>query len=462
VSSTRSRLRVSPLVPLLLAVASSAEAQVTRPALVARLDSLAGAAVAENRTAGLSVAVVHGQDTLLLKGYGKANIELNQATPDRAVYEIGSITKQFTAAAILQLRDEGKLSLDDDLTKYLPSFPTRGRHIPIRRLLDHTSGIKGDIEFRTIAQRGGQDSIVAAIGREPFEFTTGDAMIYSNSGFILLGHVIEKASGMSYERYVEDRIFGRLGMKDSRYCNTAEVVPGRTAGYQGSNLLQRAPDNDHRGPYSAGSLCSSAGDLVTWLHALHGGEVMSPPSYQEMTTPSRLNDGTPLRYGFGLSVDRDVGGARVIGHGGGIAGFASYSAWYPDAQLAVVVLMNSIGAISPQAIASELAAQIIPRTPPPATRPYTGTDAASLIGIYVGPSRGSELVVQITQNAQGMLMASANGAAAQPMPWIEGWTFGRDGGAILTFVRNETAGPATALRFDAGGVLSSLKRVQDR
>jgi CubicO group peptidase (beta-lactamase class C family) len=419
---------------------------------------LAGAAVAQNGAAGLSVAVVHGRDTLLLKGYGKANIELNQATPDRAVYEIGSITKQFTAAAILQLRDEGKLSLDDDLTKYLPSFPTRGRHIPIRRLLDHTSGIKGDIEFRSIARVGGQDSVVAAIGREPFEFTTGDAMIYSNSGFILLGHVIEKASGMSYERYVEDRIFGQLGMRDSRYCNTAEAMPGRTTGYQGSNLT-RAPDNDHRGPYSAGSLCSSAGDMVTWLQALHGGRALSPASYSEMTSPSRLNDGTPLRYGFGLRVDRDLGGTRVIEHGGAIVGFTAHAGWYPDAQLAVVVLMNSSGAVSPATIASELTAQVIPRTPPPPMRPYTGTDAASLIGIYVGPTRGGELVLQVTQNAQGMLMRSANGAAAQPMPWMEGWTFGGSGNVTLTFVRDGATGPATALRLDAGAVLSVLKRV---
>jgi CubicO group peptidase (beta-lactamase class C family) len=361
----------------------------------------------------------------------------------------------------LQLRDDGKLSLDDDLTKYLPSFPTRGRRIPIRRLLDHTSGIKGDLlAYGTVAQNGwGQDSVVSAIEREPFEFATGEAMIYSNAGYILLGHVIEKASGISYERYVEDRIFAQLGMRDSRFSGVVEDVPRRTTGYQYQNASLARGESPRSYPFSAGALSSTAGDMVTWLHALHGGRVLTPTSYNEMTSPSRLNDGTPLRYGFGLSVDRNSYGARVIGHGGAIVGFTSYSAWYPDARLAVAVLLNSIGGISPEAIANELAAQIIPPTAP-VMRPYTGTDAASLNGIYVGPSRGSELVFEITRNPQGMLMASANGGAAQPFPWIEGWTFGRSGGVMLTFVRNEGTGPATALRYDAGSVLSILRRVQ--
>ena len=448
---------------MLVALAPAAHAQTTRAALVARLDSLANAGVAENRTAGLSVALIHGRDTLLLKGYGKASLDPDVATPDRAVYEIGSVTKQFTAAAILQLRDEGKLSLDDDLTKYLPDYPTNGRRIPLRRLLDHTSGIKGVTEipaFGGLLHRGWpRDSVIALFAREPFEFTTGDAMIYNNSAYLLLGHIIEKVSGMSYERYVEDRIFRPLGMNDSHYCNPAEEVPRRTTGYmyQGT-AARRAPANDHSIPFSAGSLCSTAGDMVTWLHALHGGRVLTPRSYSEMTSPSRLNDGTPLRYGMGLSVGRDVRGAMVIGHGGAITGFTAYAGWYPDAQIAVVVLLNSGGGISPEAIASELVGAIIPPVRP-VLRPYGGTDAATLLGRYAGPSRGREMVVEITQNAQGVIMASTNGAPPQPMPWIDGLTFGRNGAAILTFERTGTA-PASVLRYDAGGGYYILKRVQ--
>lgn len=214
-----------------LAAAATHAQQPDRAVLVARLDSLAGAPVQEGRAAGIAVAVVRGGDTLLLKGYGSVNLELDVATPPDAVYEIGSVTKQFTAAAILQLRDEGRLSLDDDLTKFLPDYPTGGRSIPIRRLLDHTSGIKGITEiprFRELQNRGwSRDSAIALFAREPFEFEPGEAMIYNNSAYILLGHIIEKASGMTYQRYVEERIFAPLGMAASRYCDNGAVVKRR-------------------------------------------------------------------------------------------------------------------------------------------------------------------------------------------------------------------------------------------
>ena len=350
------------LVPFLLVLTAPAAHAQSRAALVARLDSLAGAPVEEDRAVGLSVAVVRGADTLLLRGYGQADIELDVATPERAVYEIGSVTKQFTAAAVLQLRDEGKLDLDADITTYLPDYPTAGHALPVRRLLDHTSGIKGITEiqaFRSLMVRAlPRDSAIALFSSFPFEFAPGEAMIYNNSAYILLGHIIEKVSGMSYEDYIEQRIFAPVGMTDSRYCSNTEVVERRAHGYQyDDGKVQRADYVDHRWPYSAGSLCSTAADMVTWLNALHGGKVLSERSYREMTTPARLNDGTQLRYGMGLALTTDVRGARLIGHGGAIQGFGAQASWYPDEQLAVVVLINSNGPISPTALASELAAR---------------------------------------------------------------------------------------------------------
>ena len=228
----RSMIRLSVFVALLgLAVGAPLPAQTAREQLVRTLDSLAGAPVQEGRAVGIAVAVVKGKDTLLLKGYGKADAEWNVPMATDAMFEIGSITKQFTAAAVLQLRDQGKLTLDDDLTKYFPSFPTQGNRIPLRRMLDHTSGIRGlteipefqDLVVRTLPR----DSAIALIARQPFDFPTGEAMIYNNSAFHMLGYVIEKASGMSYEDYVEQNIFAPLGMKRSRYCNSAEVVERR-------------------------------------------------------------------------------------------------------------------------------------------------------------------------------------------------------------------------------------------
>lgn len=455
--SVRSSLTALVLLATNVAVAA---AQLDRAALVTKLDSLAGSGVLENRAAGIAAAVVRGNDTLLLKGYGKADVEWNVAMPADAMFEIGSITKQFTAVALLQLRDDGKLSLDDDITKWLPDYDTRGNKLTLRRLLDHTSGIKGLTEIPEFGilsanSRFPRDSAYALIKRYPFEFATGEAQIYNNSAFWLLGLVVEKASGGTYEDYVEKNLFEPLGMKRSMYCNSAENVERRAHGYQVQNgVVRRAPTNVHTWPFSAGSLCSTAGDLVAWLKALHGGKVLAAKSYAEMVTPSKLNDGTPLRYGMGIAVGKDIRGLNFIGHGGGIAGFTSEAVWYPDAQAAIVVLMNSNGNIDPGAVAGELAAELLPWTRP--TLKQFTRDAAPLVGRYKGPSRGGEMTVEVTQVPQGIAM-SVNGSPARQVQWVDAWTF-RQGNTFLHFRRTGDNGAAAELRFDAGGGYYILKR----
>jgi CubicO group peptidase (beta-lactamase class C family) len=448
-------------VALVVATATTAAAQPERP-LVARLDSLAGSGVQENRAVGIVAAVVRGNDTLLHKAYGKADVEWDVPMPVDAMFEIGSVTKQFTAVALLQLRDEGKLSLDDEITRWLPDFDTRGNRLTLRRLLDHTSGIVGLTEmseFGILAtnDRFPRDSAYALIRRYPFQFPTGEAQIYNNSAFFLLGLVIEKASGMSYEDYVEKRIFEPLGMTRSMYCNGGENIPRRAHGYvvQPDRAVRRARSNMHTWPFSAGSLCSTAGDLVTWLRALHGGRVLSPASYAELIAPSALSDGTPLQYSMGLQVGTDVRGLEYIGHGGAIAGFIAEAGWYPDAQMAVVVLMNSIGNLDPGAVAGELAGEVLPWTPP-AAQPFTG-DAAVLVGRYVGPSRGRDMAVEVTQTPEGPAF-SIDGSPARAIPWMEGLTF-RQGPRLFTFRRaNGDSGPVTELRVSAPGAHLVLKK----
>jgi CubicO group peptidase (beta-lactamase class C family) len=443
--------------------ASTALAQIplaNRDALVKRLDSLAASGVVENRAAGIVAAVVRGNDTLLLKGYGKADVEWNIAMPVDAMFEIGSITKQFTAVAILQLRDEGKLSLDDEMTKWLPDFDMRGNKVTIRRLLDHTSGIKGLTEmpeFGNLASNGRfpRDSAYALIKRYPFEFRTGEAQIYNNSAFWLLGLVVEKASGGTYEDYIEKKIFEPLGMKRSMYCNSAENVERRAHGYQVLNgQVRRAPTNVHTWPFSAGSICSTAGDLVTWLKALHGGKVLSAKSYAEMTAPGKLNDGTVLGYGMGIGVGKDIRGLNFIGHGGSIGGFTAEATYYPDAQAAIVVLMNSNGNIDPGAVAGELAAELLPWERP-VVKQFSG-DVKLLLGTYKGPSRGRDMVMEVTQGPQGPLF-SANGAPPRPLAWLDGWSF-RQGSAVLTFRQGGNGGPASEIRFQSGSAYYILKR----
>jgi CubicO group peptidase (beta-lactamase class C family) len=418
-----------------------------------RLDSVASAAVLEKRAAGSVVAVVKGTDTLLFKGYGRANVEWDVPMPVDAMFEIGSATKQFTAAAILQLRDAGKLNLDDDITKWLPDFDTRGNKVTVRRLLDHTSGIVGltempEFDMLVWNQRFPRDSAYALIKRYPFQFPTGTAQMYNNSAFWLAGLIVEKASGMTYEDYIEQRIFAPLGMTRSMYCNSAENVPRRANGYMvQKGVIRRAPTNVHTWPFAAGSLCSTAGDLVTWVKALHGGKVLSAKSYQEMIAPAKLNDGTPLRYGLGIAVGKDARGLTYIGHGGSNTGFSAEVGWYPDAQLAVVVLMNSNPGADPGDVSGELAAELLPwQRPKVAT--FTG-DATPLVGTYKGPGRGRDMVVQVTQASQGIAV-SIDGGTARPIPWVEGTTF-RLGSTFLIFRGGD-------LHLSGGSAYTILKR----
>jgi len=220
--------------------ASSAIAQ-PGPALAQRLDSIAGAGVRENRAVGIVAAVVKANDTLLLKAYGKAVVESDSPATVDTTFQIGSDTKQFTAAAILQLRDQGMLGLNDDITRWLPDFETRGNKVTLRHLLNHTSGIAelGMMQELRAMQlmrnpTATRDDVYKVINRYPFMFPTGTMEIYSNTNFWLLGLVIEKASGMTYEDYVEKRIVEPLGMTRSMYCNNSrrlrDAPPGTVCG----------------------------------------------------------------------------------------------------------------------------------------------------------------------------------------------------------------------------------------
>jgi CubicO group peptidase (beta-lactamase class C family) len=433
---------------LLASLASPAAAQ-PAGALARKLDSLAGAPVAAKRAVGIVAAVVRGTDTLLLKGYGRADVEWNVPMPADAMFETGSIAKQFTAAAILQLRDAGKLSLDDDLTKWLPDFDARGNAVPLRRLLDHTSGIHDFTETPEFPALVGnrawpRDSAYALIRRYPFDFPTGTAQAYSNSGFWLLALVVEKASGMTYEDYVEKQLLAPLGMTRSMHCNSYENVERRAHGYGMENgTLYRAPTSFNTWFSGAGGICSTAADLVTWTQALHGGRVLSPESYAEMMTPATLRNGMTLRYGMGIGVGRDGRGFEARYHGGILAGFRSAVAWYPEARLTVVVLANTTGGVDPESVAEALAAAVLP------ARRAAGTfagDLAPLVGRYRGRTLSGELTVEVTQGAQGLLV-SGNGSPPRPVAWVEGTTF-LFNNIFLTFRRPNGTGPATELGFN--------------
>jgi CubicO group peptidase (beta-lactamase class C family) len=406
--------------------------------VIRAIDSLVNQPIEAGQIAGASVAVVRGADTILIKAYGYADLEYRVPTPERAIYEIGSVTKQFTAAAILQLAAAGSIDLNAVFTDYLPHYPADDNGITVRHLMDHTSGIKGYTEmpgFGLIATRElPRDSLVEMFGSAPLDFTPGEAMIYNNSAYFLLGLIIEEVSGIAYEDYVREHLFESAGMPDSRYCSSNAIIERRAHGYDSSpDGLVRKDYIDHTWPYSAGSLCSTAWDLVAWNEALHGdgegGWILDAPQYRELITPGTLSDGTPLRYAKGLAVFESAG-RRVIGHGGGIPGFLSQVTYYPDDDLSVIVLVNTAGPPGPGAIVEQIASLLLEAPAEVSSATYSG-DLNLLKGKYHGLGRGGELLVTVDE-ADGQLTAAFGDAEPSGFEFVDGLTF-RRGNSLLTF-----------------------------
>ncbi len=447
---------------LVLVVLASGLAQVAhaqgrdRASLPAAIDSVVQSFLKDGKAAGMSVAVVKGRDTIALKGYGMADLELDVPTPAHAVYEIGSVTKQFTAASILLLQEEGKLSIDDEITKILTDYPTQGHVVTIRRLLDHTSGIKGYTEmpvFNALMSRHlPKDTLVKLFQKEPFDFSPGEMQVYNNSAYFLLGLIVEKVSGMSYADFVKQRLFDKVGMTDSQYCSERTIIKRKVKGYDmGPVSLVNKGLLDHTWPYSAGSLCSSAADLVSWNRALHGGRVLSAASYKSMTTPAVLGDGTRLRYGMGLAL-HTFNGHRTIEHGGGINGFLSESAYFPDDDAIIIVLVNSAGPVSPNAVTAALA-DLLLGTVKRDSRAAPGGIAA-LVGTYKGVGRGQQMVVTVSADSGRLSVTLPRQKAATPR-YIGDDTW-EEGDTRFTFRKKGSAAPE--LRVDAAYGHSVLSR----
>jgi len=436
---------------LALALPAPAKGQTLDRSLVApAVDSIVASALKDGRAAGMSVAVVRGRDTLVLKGYGKADMELDVPMPADAVYEIGSVTKQFTAAAILQLMEQGKLSLDDELAKYVPAFARAAQPVTLRQLLNHTSGIyeytKLPFAFHPeVPPPPSYDSLAAILAAMPVDFAPGTRMVYDNSGFYLLGMVVDKVSGEPYWQYIARHVFEPAGMTHSRYCDNETVVKNRAHGYRlaGSSGLTLAPYLDMRWPYSAGALCSTAGDLVAWHRALHGGRILGPAGYKALLATGTLADGTPLRYANGLGFDSAFGHRRIW-HGGTIPGFRTQLEYYPDEAVTIAVLVNTLGPVAPQAVARSIGEVLFGKPAARKAAPYRGK-LADFVGEYAGVTRAGEMTVTVAVDSTGALMARLPESRPGRLEYLAGNTFAA-GDVRLTFRREK--GVVTAVVVD--------------
>ena len=319
---------------------------------LARMDQVVQSYVTDKTFMG-SVLVAGGDEALLSTGYGSANLEWNIANTPVTKFRLGSITKQFTAASILLLEERDKLSTDDPVKKFMPDAPTAWDGITVFHLLTHTSGIPnftGFPEYRSQKLSAATpEQLVARFSDKPLDFQPGEKWSYSNSGYILLGYVLEKVSDQSYEKFLQENIFEPLGMEDSGYDSNSAVIPRRAAGYMRHKGGPKNASFVHMSvPFSAGALYSTTEDLLRWTQGLFGGKLLSAESLAKMTTAFKSE------YALGVAV-RTVKGRKVISHGGGIDGFTSFLSYNPEDKLTVVVLGNLAGP-APSQIAAHLVA----------------------------------------------------------------------------------------------------------
>jgi CubicO group peptidase (beta-lactamase class C family) len=375
--------------------------------LIKFADSLFKANVDSSMIAGASVLVFQNGKMLLDKSFGYASLELSAPMPDHASFEIGSVTKQFTAAAILRLVKEGKLSLDDDFTKYL-NFDIKGRTVTINQLLNHTSGIQGCTEMAEYENLSmlsfDRDTLVRLVEKKDFLFEPGEAMIYNNTAYFFLGLIIIKVSGKSYIDYLNEQFFQPLGMNHTYYCSTREVTKNKAYGYSYTkNGLEQKQYLDHIWPFAAGSLCSTTEDLLIWMRALHQGKVFEENEYSLLTTPGFLKDGSPLRYAMGLA-NYSLYKNKMIGHGGGINGFLSETRYFPKADLYLICLINTTGPNGASFFTNQLTWKLLTKGEEESKK----IDAAiqTLQGTYAGQARGRILSVQVSALANVLTLKS--------------------------------------------------------
>jgi len=307
-----------------------------------QIDKLISKTYIENGP-GIAILIAKNGIPLYKKSFGKSNIELNSNVNTESVFQIGSLTKQFTAVAILMLEEKGKLKLTDDITKYLPEYPTNGNNITVHNLLNHTSGIRGrtpisDPKLMAIDMKSEQ--LIEYLKKQPLKFNSGEQFSYSNSGYILLGRIIETITGMSYEDFIENNIFKKLKMNNTRYGNNKEIIKNRASGYQfnGKEYIN-ATYMSMTIPYAAGAILSTVDDLLKWQNALNSNALIKQSNFVKATNGSILKNGKNIPYGYGW-YKRKINNSTAITHGGATSGFMSNSIYLKDENIYIIALTN--------------------------------------------------------------------------------------------------------------------------
>jgi CubicO group peptidase (beta-lactamase class C family) len=436
--------RLAPIA-LLFLFAVSAAAQDPAP----KFDEYLSAIAAQQRFTG-SVLVARDGKVIFSKGYGLANVELDVPNTPQTKFRLGSITKQFTATAILLLQERGKLSVSDPICKYFDNCPAAWSEVTVHNLLSHTGGIPNFTSFPDYMPKMMMpvttQEMIARFKDKPLDFKPGEKWDYSNSGYFLLGAIIEKVSGESYESFLQKNIFDPLKLTGTGYDHFDTILKKRATGYSLSKgKTVNSAFLDMTQPYSAGSLYSTVEDLFLWYEALYSGKVLSAKSFEMLTTPVKNN------YAYGLGVETKFN-RKMIAHGGGINGFATFIARFPEEKLTIVVLRNAdYGVPPPGKITQDFAAIVFGEKyeiPKPVTE--IKVDPKVLDG-YLGKYQLMPNFVLTISREGNQLMAQATGQPQLAL-FAESETtfFPKMVDLKITFVKDET-GKVTHLILHQGG-----------
>lgn len=310
---------------------------------------------------GAVIFIAKNNEIIYRKAFGQANLELSVALNPDMVLEIGSISKQFTAVAILQLVEKGQLKLSDPISKFLSNFPTQGQNITIHHLLTHTSGLSNytsDSSWSEVWRNEYSiNQVIDLFKDKPLTSIPGEKFSYSNSGYVLLGAIIEKISGLTYAEYLHKNIFEPLDMKNTYYGSRSKIIKNRANGYQRNGEFVNAEYLTFTQTYAAGAIMSSVNDLYLWNRAIKNKSILSEESLKLATTNYKTTDGKFINYGYGWFLN-EIDGNSTIEHGGGVFGFISYALYVPSQDIYVTVLTNFDG-YNPEALAVKLASIVL-------------------------------------------------------------------------------------------------------
>lgn len=431
--------------------------------LAARMAAVVEATYAPDQP-GASFIVVREGRVLYRGARGMANLELAVPLQPDMIFRLGSITKQFTAAAIMLLVQDGKVALVDPIEKHLPGYPTQGHVITVEHLLNHTSGIQSYTDIpgwfpKQIVHDLPLAELIDGFKKEPMQFAPGERFAYNNSAYVLLGAIIEKASGTTYEGFLQERIFKPLGMDHTCYGSNEPIIRGRVEGYARKEGVPRnAAYLSMTQPHGAGGLVSTVDDLARWDAALYTETPLRSASLRRMWTPATLKNGKPTGYGYGWFIGK-LRGREVLEHSGGIPGFITHALRLPESRIYVAVLGNDEGPkADPRTVARRLAA--IALGEPAAVAVATNVAPSVLAGHAGVYELNPDLRRTVVAEGNRLFLQSGDGNRREVLPASETEFFFEHDLTRLRFERDDQGRTvAVLIETDEGGEPRRASRV---